>query len=375
MSKGKNTNIISLADRKAKGEGYSISYSINDIYAELNHIGTVFQKSTNICGTLYECLKEAAEKINIPFSEFIIPEEAVYGMEVSLFQFQMEESDQLMELSALAKGTAAQYIIAAYADMTDEDEVEFSYQALRADSENRYMTYDFENSCWVPSDSPDGENMYEFTEKQKTEMEKSEWAYDFLMAIAETYGPVSDEDFKYLNQKWGSLLKLYRQTSKYMELEFSVKGEEAPDVRDDSVQLLLVPDDPFRHGFCVRWTPKGYSLCQYFTPWDFICDSDTDDELDGLYLEVEGKLPYIREISHTKDLNTIKKTLYHLANRYCGDDDTYTVPLSHGVYIETRSLNKLSSTSRTNVTRELTPEEAQNKGAMQKFIKKVIWMM
>ena len=130
--------------------------------------------------------------------------------------------------------------------------------------------------------------------------------------------------------------------------------------KEDDVILYLVPRDMFRHGFCVGMEKNQLVLMQELHMDELM--------LNGYFYDVNDN--YRKIVGRTDNVNTMRNSLYRLANRYT-DDDIFTIPVSLNRYVESNNVKSLvKRASRKGA--ELNDVEKKNLNSFCSFIKKNI---
>lgn len=210
--------------------------------------------------------------------------------------------------------------------------------------------YDSENNIWISHTGP------EISEKFAKILDSGSPEADILEFLLEYHNP-TEKDYQRIKQKYQKLFSLYNKTNCYMEPVFIIPKFAK---KEDDVILYLVPRDMFRHGFCVGMEKNQLVLMQELHMDELM--------LNGYFYDVNDN--YRKIVGRTDNVNTMRNSLYRLANRYT-DDDIFTIPVSLNRYVESNNVKSLvKRASRKGA--ELNDVEKKNLNSFCSFIKKNI---
>ena len=210
--------------------------------------------------------------------------------------------------------------------------------------------YDSENNIWISHTGP------EISEKFAKILDSGSPEADILEFLLEYHNP-TEKDYQRIKQKYQKLFSLYNKTNCYMEPVFIIPKFAK---KEDDVILYLVPRDMFRHGFCVGMEKNQLVLMQELHMDELM--------LNGYFYDVNDN--YRKIVGRTDNVNTMRNSLYRLANRYT-DDDIFTIPVSLNRYVESNNVKSLVKRAARKGA-ELNDVEKKNLNSFCSFIKKNI---
>lgn len=210
--------------------------------------------------------------------------------------------------------------------------------------------YDSENNIWISHAGP------EISEKFTKILDSGSPEADILEFLLEYHNP-TEKDYQKIKQKYQKLFSLYNKTNCYMKPVFIIPKFAK---KEDDVILYLVPRDMFRHGFCVGMEKNQLVLMQELHMDELM--------LNGYFYDVNDN--YRKIVGRTDNVNTMRNSLYRLANRYT-DDDIFTIPVSLNRYVESNNVKSLVKRAARKGA-ELNDVEKKNLNSFCSFIKKNI---
>lgn len=210
--------------------------------------------------------------------------------------------------------------------------------------------YDSENNIWISHTGP------EISEEFAKILDSGSPEADILEFLLVYHNP-TEKDYQRIKQKYQKLFSLYNKTNCYMEPVFIIPKFAK---KEDDVILYLVPRDMFRHGFCVGMEKNQLVLMQELHMDELM--------LNGYFYDVNDN--YRKIVGRTDNVNTMRNSLYRLANRYT-DDDIFTIPVSLNRYVESNNVKSLVKRAARKGA-ELNDVEKKNLNSFCSFIKKNI---
>lgn len=304
----------------------------------------------DICEFIYCTVEETVKRLGLSKVEFV-PDPETYS-----FYMEMPDDGTVMPgISYNGAGTDNTYYRIDTFYSLNDDQAAISVKVLRF-CQNKIYYYSNEENRWILTDAIGLFQMdNNLTRKQAAILLKQNLKSKFLEFCLNAFGNITDKEFDLLCQKNQKLIQAASKIEDIVNFDLIPKNgkwKEEYKIGGSDFWIALIPEDPFRSGMAVIYEDNLYKICQYMD----------DDET-----------PYLYPVESTEKPTKVSRAFELMANRYSGNEDIFSFPLSFEAFVETRTFDRTKIHTMFK-HRTLTENEKKNQKMLIQEIQNVFFL-